>query len=448
VNDSVGISRRSASGTAVARPPLASALLAALLGLPAATATAGDWTFDGLALKNKQADFELKLSGYIQFDFRSFDWEVEDPAFRADSADLRRARAGVELQWKRLSAEFDVDWTQPGRDWIDDNEPPYLGAEVKDAYAQYEFAKAFVLRAGAFKPPVSYEFLTSAGRTDFVERGQLALSMAPDRDWGVEASGEVGRFDYLAGVFAGDGRVSDARAGTTFVARVVASPWKPLDVGASFSRGEVEAAPDGPGTDPSPKGFRGQSPSGWRWYERKFVAGARTRWGFDSQYTRGGFQLKGEFLQGREEREGQGSTFQDLPTQVGTGWSATASYVLTGERKQRSLKPKRPLTKGGPGLIEVGVKWDYLRFDDADDDGFEGAGNRARNLRPARDEVLWGGVLWMPAEWMRLQGDVYRESYLDPLLAPEPPLARFVSGTPKGQGPYWSFVARVQFLIP
>lgn len=431
------------------RPPVLAALVAASLGAPALPAAAGDWKLEPLAIKNKKAGFEAKLTGYIQFDFRDFDWQVSEPSFRSDGADLRRARTGVQVTWKRLAVDFDLDWTQPGRELIHDNQPPYAGAEVKNGYAQYEFSKAFSLRAGTFKLPIGYEYLTSAGKTDFVERGLLGLVLVPDRDWGVMALGEpLERLSYQVGVFAGDGRVIDTSAGTTLAARVVVNPWKPLDVAGSFSRGDVAAAPDGPGTNPSPFGFRGQGPSGWRFYERKFVDGARTRWGLDAQYTRGGFQLKGELLQGREERKRQGSTFQDLPTAVGTGWTATASYILTGEKKQRTLKPKRPLTHGGPGLIEIAAKWDSLRFDDAANAGFEGAGNRARNIRPAQDQILWAGVLWMPAEWMRVQGDAYRERFLDALLAPEPPGARFVSGTPRERGNYWTLVARVQFLIP
>lgn len=422
------------------------ALLAALL--PSA-GMAGDLEFEPFAIKNKNKGFELKLAGYGQFDLRSFNWDVQDPAFRLDDADVRRTRVGLELEWRKLHVDFDLDLTNAARKLANQDQSADAGAEVKNAYVQYQFAKAFALRAGAFKPPVGHEFLTSAGRTDFVERAMLSNSLGPDRDWGVMALGEPGkRVSYQVGVFGGDGRTSDQSAGTTFAARLGFAPWKPLDVQASFSRGTVRAEPEGQGADPSPKGFLGRSPSGWRFYERKFVDGARTRWGADAQYTRGPFQLKGEFLQGREERRGQGSTFQDLPVEVGNGWSATASYVLTGEKKQRSLKPKRPLTKGGPGLIEVAAKYEGIRIDDTDNTGFEGAGNRARNIRRAGNDVLWGGVLWLPLGWVRLYGDVYSEKYLDPLLAPEPPGAAFVSGAPIGRGRYTTFVARIELLFP
>ena len=431
------------------RPEARRALACALAVSLAPAAIAGDWKVEPFAIKNKQAGFEAKLTGYVQSDFRSFRWDVEDPAFRNDTADIRRIRTGVQGKWKDLSFEFDLDWTGRARDLTNDNEPPYAPAEVKDALVEYEFAKAFSLRAGAFKVPVGYEFLTSAGKTDFAERSLLANALTPDRDFGVMALGELGKkLRYQLGVFAGDGRTSHTRAETTAAARILWNPWKPLDVAGSFSLGDVKADPDGPGTNPEPKGVRGESPSGWRFYERKFVDGQRLRWGVDSQYTRGGFQLKGEFLQAREQRKRQGSTFQDLPDEVGSGWAFAASWIVTGEKKERTLKPKRPITKGGPGLVELAARYESLRFNDSDDAGFEGAGNRARNLRPAQDRILWGAVSWFPTGWMRVSGNVYMERYLDPLLAPEPPGARFLSGTPRERGNYVTLVARVQFLFP
>jgi phosphate-selective porin len=356
---------------------------------------------------------------------------------------------GVEGKWKKLSWDFTYELAGPVEDALEELEEPEQ-AELKNLYAEYEFHKAFSLRVGATKPPVSPEFLTSASRTDFVERSMLSNAMAPDRDWGVMALGTVKkRVDYMVGVFKGDGRSSDNRGETMGAARVVVETIKDLGIGGSFSQGDVEPEPDNPGTDPSPKGFLGRSPSGWRWYERKFVKGRRTRWGVDAQYFRGPLGFKAEYLQGREQRKQQGSVFQDLPDEVGKGWSVTASWVVTGGKKERSLKPKHPITKGGLGLVELAARYESLRFDD-DGPGntFEGAGNRSGNLRPAQDSIIWGGVSWLPSEWMRVYGNVLFEKYLDPLLAPEPPGAHFVDGTPKGRGTYVTVLARIQFMFP
>jgi phosphate-selective porin len=428
-----------------------SAVFAALLGmlLAAAPAPAGDWKLGPTSITNKKADFKLDLTGYAQFDLRSFNnWENADPenALRYDTADVRRVRTGLELGWKKLAVDFDLDWTGPARDLVQDGDPPFDPAEVKNAYAEYAFSKKLRLRAGTFKIPVSPEFLTSASKTDFVERSMLAINMAPDREWGAMVAGDLGRVQYQLGVFDGDGRTSDQSAGTTVAARAVVTPIKHLDVGGSFSQGNVSADPEGP--DASPRGFHGRSPTGYRWYDRKYVNGRRLRWGLDAAYVRGPFAVKGEFLQGREERLGQGSTFNDLPEQVGNGWSVTTTWLVTGDKKSRTIKPKHPLFKG-PGAIELSLRYESLRYDDAGENaGFEGAGARARNIRPAQDSAFWGGVSWWPTTFMRFYGDVIVERYLDALLAPEPPGTSGLGHDPLGRGNYVTLVARVQFMLP
>jgi phosphate-selective porin len=429
---------------------LSAAALACALAAVAPQTAAGDWKLEPFRLRSKQADFEIKLVGYGQLDFRAFPgWQVEETTQRNDTFDIRRLRLGVEGNWKRLSWDFTYELVGPVQDLVNDTLDPD-GAELKNLYAEYEFSNAFSLRAGHTKLPGSPEFLTSASRTDFVERSMLSNSLAPDRDWGVMALGKVGkRVDYMAGVFAGDGSRIDNAAGTTVAARVVVETVKGLDLAGSFSHAEVSAESDVEGTDPDPLGFLGRSPTAWRWYERKFVNGRRLRWGLDAQYLRGPLGFKGEFLQGREQRKEQGSVFQDLPEEVGNGWSVTASWVLTGEKKERSLKPRKPITKGGWGLVELAARYESLRFDDTGpDSGFEGAGNRASNLRPAQNSIIWAGVSWLPAEWLRVYANATFERYLDPLLAPEPPGARFVDDTPKGRGTYTTLFARVQFLFP
>jgi phosphate-selective porin len=429
-------------------------MLALLAGtLAAGPAFPGDWERDGLKLVNRQADFEIGLIGYLQFHGRHYaGWESADPVSKPlrETLDVRRARPGLELGWRKLSAEWDFEWAGPANELLNLGEPPYDTAEMKDLKLRYEFHETLALTGGHFKIPVSPEFLTSSRKTDFVERSMLANSIGVDREWGLMASGEVWkkRLEYSAGVFEGDGRLTDTRAGTTFAARLVGKATEALSIAGSFSTGDVEADPDGPGDDPSPKGFEGRSPTGFRFYERKYVDGRRLRWGLDAALTRGSWSVKGEWLQGREERRGQSSTFTDLPVQVASGWSFTASWILTGEKKARTLEPERSLPRG-PGLVELAARYEEIRFDDAGPDaGFEGAGDRARNIRPGGNRVIWGGVSWLPTPFMRLYADVLVERYLDPLLAPEPPGSSDLGHAPHGRGNYVTFIARLQFMVP
>jgi phosphate-selective porin len=397
-------------------------IVALLLASPAAAA---DSPFEF-----KKGDFRFQLTGYIQGDFRSFqDWDAGDEdtgELRSDTSELRRLRTGFELEWRWLAVELDVD-------------PQDDGDELKDLYLDLGPSKAFHLRGGHFKLPISAEFLTSAARTDFVERTMLANDIGPQRDWGVMLHGQPAKsFAYQAGVFRGDDRTSHTRADWTAAARVVLTPADDVDIGLSFSQGDVEAEEELPGSDPRPKGMIGEGPAGFEFYERHFVNGRRLRFGSDLAWTPGPVGIKGEYMEGREERNGQGSTFDDLPEQLARGWSASATWLVTGESKKNRIEPRRAFPHG-VGAIEIGARYEELHFDDlGPDEGFEGAGNRARNIRPAADRVFTGGLSWWPVYWVRFMGNVVVERYLDPLLAPEP----------GRRGNYVTLLARAQVALP
>lgn len=400
------------------RPAVIASALALALSLPAAAADP--------EVAFVRGDFRLAPAGYVQGDFRSFhDWEAGDEDtgnLRGETRELRRLRLGLELSYKAFSLEFDVD---PNAD----------GDELKDLYADLELHDAFRVRAGHFKLPVSAEFLTSASRTDFVERTLLADAIGPDRDWGAMLHGRVRRLGYEAGLFRGDNRTSSSRADWTAAGRLTFEPAKALDLGVSFSRGRVD---EDPSDDPAAKGMQGAGAAGFEFYDRHFVAGTRRRMGADLRYTPGPLGLKAEYLEGREERVGQGSTFDDLPAQVARGWAVSGTLLLTGDAKKARIEPKRPFPHG-PGAVEVGVRYEDLRFDDdGDDTGFAGAGDRARNIRPAADRVLTGGLSWWPVHYVRFMGNVVVERYLDPLLAPEP----------GRRGNYVTLLFRAQLAVP
>jgi phosphate-selective porin len=400
----------------------------ALLGV-LAVLLAGPAAADG-PFEFKKGDFRFQLTGYIQGDFRSFqDWDAGDEdtgTLRSDTSELRRLRTGFELEWRWLAVEVDVD-------------PRDDGDELKDLYLDLGPSKAFHVRGGHFKVPVSPEFLTSASRIDFVERSMLASDIGPGRDWGLEVYGQPAKsFQYFLGVFRGDDRTSVTRADWTVAGRLVFTPADDLDLGVSFSQAEVEAEEETPGSDPSPKGMIGEGPAGFEFYERHFVDGRRLRLGGDLAYTPGPIGIKGEYMEGREERKGQGSTFDDLPEQVARGWAGSFTWLLTGESKKGRIEPRRPFPHG-VGAIEIGARYEELRFDDlGPDEGFAGAGNRARNIRPAADRVFTGGLSWWPVYWVRFMGNVLVERYLDPLLAPEP----------GKRGNYVTLLARAQVALP
>jgi phosphate-selective porin len=416
--------------------------LALLLAALAATAAAEEpkpnapkqpvegWKREGFELSNPSADFKIRLAGYMQADFRSYlDWQVgdgSDDSLRYEEFEWRRLRIGIDGEWHRLSFEFDVD---PAFD---------EGDELKNAWMGLRLSRALSLRGGHMKLPATQEFLISAAKTDFVERAALVTSLGTARDWGGLVEGELGKaLEYSLGVFEGDNRTNHRRAETTGVGRLVLKPAPWLDLGGSYSRGDVVADPDGPGFDTTPKGLDGTSGTGYRFFPGVYVNGRRQRWGADARLQDGSVALWGEFLEAREERKGQGPTLEDLPDVRGRGWSVTGTWLVTGERKTRTIRPRRALFEG-VGAVELAARYEELWFDDVSNEGFEAAGSRSRNIRPAGLKTFTGSVSWWPTRFLRFQANVLVERYDDALRAPEP----------GKQGNYVSLVGRAQVHLP
>jgi phosphate-selective porin len=374
----------------------------------------------------RAGDLRIRATGYVQLDLRAYpNWEtVED--FRSDAFEFRRARFGAEGDFHRLSFELDFDPADPA------------GNYLKDAYAEIEIAKELRVRGGHFKLPFSPEYLRSPAKTDFVERPVPVDALSPSRDLGVMLHGELfERVLYEAGIFAGDGRTRLNRAGPTAAGRLAVEALDGFIFGLSFTRGRVDAVPEDR-DDIEPLGFAGRSPAGFEFFAPHFIEGRRHRLDAEVELVRGPVALRAELLQGSEERHRQGPLFDDLPGIGMKGWFVSGTWLVTGEKKRRTIRPDDSFP-GGAGAIEIGVRVESIRFDDAgSDSSFESAGDRARNVRPADDFVLTGGISWWPSRWIRLMTNVAVERYQDSLLAPEP----------GRKGNYVSILSRFQFLLP
>ena len=230
---------------------------------------------------NTNNRFEISPRGYVQFDWRGYpDWTVATGSGRLEyeTFAVRRLRAGIDGQWRRMSFEFTVD----PMDDLDDT-------LIKDAYIQIRLTRALRLRGGQFKLPGSREYGTSARSLDFLERSAFAQSIAPGRDIGGMAFGELGRrFAYEAGLFAGDGNGRNSRSGITSAGRVVWNGPRDVELAGSFTEGRTTAV-----ETESANGLEGRSPSGYRFFERLYVDGRRTRVGGDAQWTPGRWQMTG-----------------------------------------------------------------------------------------------------------------------------------------------------------
>ena len=388
------------------------------------------WHIEGFSLRNGKD--RIELTGYAQADFRKYDWSVRGDDLNEErnlGSEISRTRFGLQGEIRKFTFEVAYDPREEE------------GSHLKDATVGYQFSKKAVLMLGHFKPPISQEFLTSASKLDFVERG-LVSEIGPDRDWGVALSGDLGKTEYAFGAFDGDGDGDGnvVRAETSFAGRLTREMLlKDLSISASYMYSTTKPGARVGTTEPSPEGTRGRSLTGYTFWRRPHVNGKRHRLGGDLEYSRGPLRVRGEFLQVQDQRKGQGSTGQDIPDVRGRGWLAAASYVLTGEAKGSTVEPEKPLHKGGFGALEIAARVEGLKFDDTgDSSGFEGYGNRARNIAPSGVTVFEIGLNYWPSNFMKFQGSALWEKYNDPLIAPEP----------GNQGRYFTLMGRIQLMVP
>lgn len=396
---------------------------------PTPEAVPEGWRREGLGFKKGESSIGLK--GYAQADFRHFRWEPREAdlgPLRSDTSEIRRFRIGFEAEFDKVSLEF-----------VMDPRNSQIGDRLKDATIGYAFSKKLALLVGHFKPGVSPEFLNSSSKTDLIDRSMAANRLAPDREWGLALSGELGKFSYEVGGFAGDGASSSQSTESAGTARFTLEPSKGLILGTSFMQGEVKADPRLGSLEPSPKGALGRTPTGFNFWERPHVQGTRRRLGADAAYSRGPFRIIGEYLEMNEERRGQGSTGQNIPDVLGRGWSVQATWILTGEKKATTIRPKESIFKGGKGALEIAARIEGLEFDDTGDaTGFAGHGNRARNIAPSGATVRALGLNYWASSFLKFQGNALWESYNDPLIAP----------VPGNKGHYFTLVGRIQLMVP
>lgn len=398
---------------------------------PASTGLLQGWSpSPGLSITT--GDLKIDLEGYVQWDFRPYrNWNAgaAEPTLRKynDLLEPRRLRIGFEAEWRWLFIEVDLD--------PEDDDQDYL----RDAYADVTIGKGLILRGGHFELPVSAEPLTSASKIDFMERALLATLLAPEPDVGIMAYGQpLDWLFYQAGLFAGDNMTGRERAGVTQAVRLVAQPLLHtpfrdlLEMGVSVSHGSVEPDSQGRAT-----GFQGESPSGFEFYDRRFVNGDRQRIGLEAALTQGPGRLRAEVLHTSEERTGQGAAGEDLPDEIARGWALSGTWLLTGEKKLPHIIPKRPYPQGF-GAVELGLRYEELSFDEDGGPGTsDGTQKRDPDILRASNRILTGGVSWWPVNGIRVMTNVLLERFEGDRLPEE-----------GRRGTYLSWLWRVQFQLP
>ena len=351
--------------------------------------------------------FEWTPTALVQIDLRGFpDWDLEadDTRLRRENFEVRRVRAGVDGSWRALRFELSVDPVE----W---NEPP-----IQDAWVEWRLAKPVRLRGGQFKLPGGREYGTSSRRLGFLERSPLSESLAAGRDTGTQVDLRFGeRWHAEAGAFLGDGRGREHRSGVTFASRVQWRPLTRLEVAGYGTVGHMSGVPE----TSDPTGANGRATSSYRFFDRMYVEGRRTRLGADVQWRQGDWRATTEVLRLTDEREGQGADGGTLPPLRGVG-------VTAALRWQRS----------GP---MAGVRYDRIAFDDTGPDtGLPSVRPRAQDVRMRGSEAITVSGGWRVLRILRVIGEAAVERYLEPFSAP----------SFDRQGPYVTLGVRLQVEWP
>lgn len=362
----------------------------------------------------------------------------DPPSFR--SVEIHRARVGVEGEFlrhfqfslERELTEREVEGSRSSKAW-------------KDVYLEIDYTDRARVRLGKFKVPFGLDQLTGISNLDFIYRSLGSTNLAPARDTGVMVYGRVfgRRLNYWGGLFKQDGENARSQkirgADETGAVRLTVAPFRrpgasvldQLEVGSAFA---VSALSN---TSELPNGLRGRTMlSRYVFFEPVFVNGRRQRVEVDLDWTWRSFGLRAEYTDVRDTRDGQGFLDDDLPTARARAWYVSGAYVMTGDRKNRPVTPRREFARGGVGAVEVIGRYERLRFDGlgGQDEAFRHP--RAETILPSGDRVLTLGVNWYVNRWVKLQLQGVREQLEDPERHP------IADGSP-----FWNTMFRLQFAF-
>jgi phosphate-selective porin OprO/OprP len=364
----------------------------------------------GLTITSADAANSIKVRGLVQLDSRLF--FNDGGGLVNNSFVLRRARLISEGTFaKNYSFQLVPEFGGTG------------AVSIVDANLGIAVTPSFQLKFGKFKSPVGLELLQSDSWTFFNERS-IVTNLVPNRDLGVQASGDVlgGKLNYALGVFGG---VSDGGNTTNadfdnekdVVARVFASPFKNdvgspvqgLSFGVSGSVGREKSTAGRTG------GYRTDGQQTFFSYAASTVVDGQN-WRISPQfdYRHGSFGLLGEYV---------ASTVNVRPSAAGaktelrnTGWQLATGYVLTGENSSyNGVVPATnfDLTAGTWGAFEVVARYANLKVDDA---AFPLFASPATNADEA--SAVGVGLNWYLSKAVAFKIDYYQTKFGFNSLAP------------------------------
>ena len=364
------------------------------------------------------------------------DWVGLDPDVETEEGvfDPTRARLGVEgrfLKWFEYEVEREMrDTTYRWR----------------DVYVNVNALEEAQVKVGKFKIPFSLDQLTGTFNQDFVHRSRIATFLAPARDIGIMIHGTpMGRrLGYEFGVFRQDGenargeRDADRSGQATVAARVRSQPLRRLVRGPlrEFTFGIATTVGDVPEGLNSLRARTVFPDVEANLFDRLYVLGRRTRVGLEGAWEPGPFSVKSEFITVSDERRNQSISGETLSDAISRGWYLSGTWLVTGERKEGGVDPRREIFHRAVGAIELAIRYEQIRFASADHPAEPFSNPRAENILQNSDRVFTTGVNWYVNRWIKIQINGIREKVEDPERSPV-----------LGRAVFWTAVGRLQIVL-
>ena len=386
----------------------------------------------GFTLASPDGANSIKLRGLAQLDNRLFFRDgggVVNNAFV-----LRRARLITEGQLAKnygfqLVTEFGGS-----------------AVSILDANFTVAVTPSLQLKFGKFKSPVGYEQLQSDAWTFFNERS-IANNLVPNRDLGVQASGDVlgGTLNYTVGVFSGlaDGASTnnaDFDNEKEVVGRLFASPFKNvagspvqgLSFGVSGSSGRAKTAAGRSG------GYRTDGQQTFFSYAATTVSdGQNWRVSPQADFRNGSLGLLGEYIV---------STINVRPSATGVktelqnkSWQLAAGYVLTGEDSSyNGVSPRENFNLAGGiwGAFEVVGRYANVKIDNATFPLYASAASNANEAK-----AVGAGLNWYLSKAVLFKIDYYQTKFGFAPAAPAVSTTQILRQDEK------AFITRFQFAF-
>ena len=384
--------------------------------------------FARLSFKNRPslrlgeiAEIDFKTKWHL--DFRKFSPDIWNPpgvvtALPQDpqTFQLTRGRFGFK---GHVTKYFDYEVEREMRKTFNDvNEwHPW-----KDNYVDFNALSWLHVKVGKFKVPFGLEELGAEDRLDYAHKSQVTDTLSPARERGVMLHSRFlrrARLEYEVGVFRYDGENSDIHgqptAGRTYAARLTGQPLRlfsglprsirHLYVGGAATRGRMFEGRNG---------IKGETVSGFTYFEHMYVRGYRTRVGAELAWAEGPFSVKGEYIHVSEERINQGIHGEDLPGKLTRGWYVTAGWTALGEMKARGTAPKTPFLRGHSiGAVELSARYDVLSFYSDPGPGLPSRSPRAPTILPNGERTWTFGPTWYLNRFLKIQLNAEREKLTD-----------------------------------